>query len=116
MTPALVTLAALLQAVWTMVLVRGDLTHGALPGTLGLLGVADVIYLAALGLVVAAIRSGRAPLDDGRALALVAVTGVAFRLTLLPLEPTRAKKMAPRCPCTAFMVASSTLSTSPQGS
>jgi hypothetical protein len=100
--PALGILAAALQVVWTLVLARGDLTHGALPGTLGLLGVADAAYLAALALVVVAVRSGRTSVndgraladdgralaDDGRALALVALAAVAFRVTLLPLEPS----------------------------
>lgn len=88
MLTALALLAALTQAVWTLVLARGDLTHGALPGTLGLLGVADAAYLAALALVVAAARSGRVPAGDWRALALVALAGVVFRVTLLPLEPS----------------------------
>jgi alpha-1,6-mannosyltransferase len=74
----LVALAALLEVVWLLVLVRGDLRHGALPGTLALLGLASVLYLLAL------IAVARRPASVG----LILGAAVVFRLTLLPLDPS----------------------------
>lgn len=83
MTAALALLAASLLAVWSLVAATGDLRHGALPGALGLVGVASGLYLAALLVVM---RGADRPARG--ALALVVLAAIALRLVLLPVEPS----------------------------
>lgn len=89
-TPALALLAALLAPVWGFVAATGDLRHGALPGALALIGLASALFLAALATVVAAARRQRQGRDhDARAaLTLIFAAALAFRLLLVPVEPS----------------------------